>query len=69
MLSIWPPKVCKQSYGNCSILCCYNIYICIRIKQNNDVNDFLHYNVELTLGVMGLKITTLSRDCEPHTQH
>jgi len=21
-------------------LCCYNIYMCIKIKKNNDVNDF-----------------------------
>jgi len=38
-----PPKVGRQSFRNCSILCCYNIYICIRIKQNNDVNDFFHH--------------------------
>ena len=36
----WPPKVWRQSYRNCSILCYYNIYICIRIRQNNDVNAF-----------------------------
>jgi len=35
-----PPKVWRQSYRNCSVLCCYNIYICIRTKQNKDVNDF-----------------------------
>jgi len=23
-----------------SIICCYNIYMCIRINQTNDVNDF-----------------------------
>ena len=35
-----PPKVWRQSYKNCSILCYYNIYISVKIKQNNDVNYF-----------------------------
>ena len=30
------------SYRNCSVLCCYYIYICVRIKQNNNVNDFTY---------------------------
>jgi len=41
-----PPKVWRQSYRNCSVLCCDNIYICIRIMQKKDVNCFLH-NVKL----------------------
>jgi len=35
-----PPKDWRQSYRNSSSLCCYNIYVCVRIKQNNGVNDF-----------------------------
>ena len=35
-----PPKVWRQSYRNCSVLCCYNIYISVRTKQNNNVNYF-----------------------------
>ena len=42
-----PPKIWRQGYRNCSVLCCYNIYICIRIKQNNNVNDVYRLTSDL----------------------
>ena len=35
-----PQKVWRQSYRNFLVLCCYSIYILIKIRQKNKVNDF-----------------------------
>ena len=43
-LSTWRSAVLRVAFELCVYkakrnMCCYNIYICIRIKQNNYVND------------------------------